>query len=197
MPTTSAAAVPAGQRTLTHGPAGTSQIALTVDDGYCDQCVGGYVTLAQRTGIHLTLSPNGTYSHIWSKYAERLKPLLERRQVQIINHTFSHKDLRRMTEPQIAAELERNDDWVHATFGTTTRPYYRPPFGFRNAHVDEVTAKLGYTSTVLWNGSYSDSESVTPQFLMTQARKYLTRARSCSATPTIPPCSACSTRSSS
>lgn len=118
MPTTPSA-VPAGRRTLTHGPAGTKQIALTVDDGYCDQCVAGYVDLAQRTGIHLTLSPNGTYSHIWSKYADHLKPLLERSQVQIINHTFSHKDL------------------------------------------------------VLWNGSYSDPEAVTPQFLMSQARKYL------------------------
>jgi hypothetical protein len=26
---------------------------------------------------------------------------------------------------------------------------------------------------VLWNGSYSDSETVTPEFLMDQARKYL------------------------
>src|SRR5690349_5165337 len=66
---------PAG--VLTHGPAGTRNIALTVDDGFCDDCVKGYVDFVQRTGIHLTFSPNGTYGHVWGKYADTLKPLVE------------------------------------------------------------------------------------------------------------------------
>jgi len=32
---------------------------------------------------------------------------------------------------------------------------------------------LGYTRTVMWNGSFSDSEVVTTQFLLAQAAKYL------------------------
>jgi peptidoglycan-N-acetylglucosamine deacetylase len=162
---------PAG--VLTHGPAGNRQIALTVDDGYCDDCVAGYVDFAQRTGIHLTFSPNGTYGHIWGKYADTLRPLIERRQVQIMNHTFSHRDLRRLSDRQINTELESNEEWVAKTFGTSTRPYYRPPYGFHNPHIDGVAHQAGYTETVLWNGSYSDSEAITPEFLMSQARRYL------------------------
>lgn len=160
-------------RVLTKGPATGNQIALTVDDGYNDEVVAGYVAFAQRTGIHLTFSPNGCYAHAWAPHANTLKPLIEAGQVQIINHTFTHHDLRKMSDAQIGAELNRNDEWVNTTFGTRTTPYYRPPFGFHNAHIDGVAAELGYRNTVLWNGSYGDSKLVTPDYLMSQARKYL------------------------
>ncbi len=160
-------------RVLSHGPPGTDKIALTVDDGYNDMVVTGYVDFAVRTGIHLTFGPNGTYAHAWAPHADQLRPLVERRQVQIINHTFSHLDLRRMTDAQIRAELERNEDWVTRTFRTSTKPYYRPPFGFHNEHIDGVANEIGYRNTVLWNGTYGDSEPITPAYLMTQARKYL------------------------
>jgi peptidoglycan/xylan/chitin deacetylase (PgdA/CDA1 family) len=78
-----------------------------------------------------------------------------------------------MTEAGIRDELERNDAWVVRTFGTTTRPYYRPPFGFHTPTVDGVAAGLGWTRTMMWNGSFSDSEVVTPEFLMAEARRYL------------------------
>ena len=158
---------------LSHGVTGSNKICLTVDDGYCADCVKGYVDFAQRSGVHLTFSPNGTYASCWAPHADTIRPLLERQQVQIINHTFSHHDLVKMTDKQITGELDRNEAWVNKTFGITTRPYYRPPYGFHNKHVDGLAGTLGYTKTVLWDGSYSDSESITPQFLMTQAQKYL------------------------
>jgi peptidoglycan/xylan/chitin deacetylase (PgdA/CDA1 family) len=162
-----------GARVLTHGPSDGNRIAITVDDGYDAQVVAGYVDFAHRTGIHLTFSPNGSYGHSWAPHAAVLKPLIEHGQVQIINHTYSHRDLRKLSPGQIRDELERNDEWVNKNFATTTRPYYRPPFGFRNATVDGTAADLGYRDTVMWSGSYSDSKLITPDFLMAQARRYL------------------------
>lgn len=164
---------PGPSQVISHGVPGTRNFCLTIDDGYCADCVAGYVTFAQQSGIHLTFSPNGTYASAWMPHVATIRPLLERQQVQIINHTFSHKDLRKMTDAQIGADLERNEEWVSKNFGITTRPYYRPPFGFHNPHVDGVAAGLGYTRTVMWDGSYSDSEVITPEFLMSQAQKYL------------------------
>jgi peptidoglycan/xylan/chitin deacetylase (PgdA/CDA1 family) len=158
---------------IDHAPTAGRRICLTVDDGDNPAVVAGYVNFAQRTGIHLTFSPNGTYAHSWAPHADVLKPLIASDQVQIMNHTFSHHDLRKMTDAQITAELERNDEWVQRTFGITTRPYYRPPFGFHNAHIDGVAGNLGYTRVMMWNGSYSDSEIITPQFLMQMAQQYL------------------------
>jgi peptidoglycan/xylan/chitin deacetylase (PgdA/CDA1 family) len=155
------------------GPADGGRIALTVDDGTAADVVAGYVAFAQRSGIHLTFSPNGVYAGQWAPHAAVLRPLVALGQVQIMNHTFTHRDLRTMTEAGVRDELERNDAWVVRTFGTTTRPYYRPPFGFHTPTVDGVAAGLGWTRTMMWNGSFSDSETVTPEFLMAQARRYL------------------------
>lgn len=165
--------LPGGATVLSRGPAGTQQIALTVDDGFCEQCVGGYVDFAVRTGTHLTFSPNGIYNATWGKHAAPLKPLIERGQVQIMNHTFSHKDLRKLNENQIRDELDKNDDWVNKTFGISTRPYYRPPFGFHDPQVDGAAARAGYPRTVLWNGSYGDARLLKPDVLMGEAKKWL------------------------
>ena len=155
------------------GPTAGRRIALTIDDGTSTEVVAGYVAFARCVGVHLTLSPNGTYQRQWAPHAGALRPLVAAGQVQIINHTFTHRDLRTLAPAGIRDELVRNDDWVIDTFGTTTRPYYRPPYGRHSPAIDEVAAGLGYTRTVLWNGSFSDSEVVTPEFLLSQARKYL------------------------
>jgi len=158
---------------ISHGPSTDRRIVLTVDDGTSTEVVAGYADFAQRTGTHLTFSPNAVNNHTWTPHATALRPLVATGQVQIMNHTFSHHDLRKLSETQIRTELERNDDWIVKTFGTTTRPYFRPPFGFHNATIDGIAAELGYTRTVMWSGSYSDSKTITPQFLLAQAQKYL------------------------
>ena len=158
---------------LFHGPADGRRIALTVDHGPPADVVAGYVAFAQSTGIHLTFSPNGIYERQWAPHAAVLRPLVALGQVQIMNHTFTHRDLRTLSAAGVRDELERNDAWVVRTFGTTTRPYYRPPFGFHTPEVEDVAGELGWTRTMMWNGSFSDSEVVTPEFLMAEARKYL------------------------
>lgn len=98
---------------------------------------------------------------------------MDRGQVQMINHTFTHRDLVRLPTGQVRDELERNEQWINTTFGTETRPYFRPPYGSSNPHVDGLAAELGYDRVVMWNGSFGDSKLVTPQYLLDQARRYL------------------------
>lgn len=160
-------------QTLHSGPPADRRIAVTIDDGFCAACVAGYVSFARTTGIHLTFSPNGIYAREWGPHAPVLRPLIESGQIQIMNHTYDHKDLTVLTPAAVGADLERNEAWITTTFGTGTRPYYRPPFGRHNAAVADAAAAVGYHVTTLWNGSYSDSTVITPDFLMSQARKYL------------------------
>ncbi|HEV7828316.1 MAG TPA: polysaccharide deacetylase family protein [Pseudonocardiaceae bacterium] len=169
----SPAAQPGGRVAVRGGPAGTPGVALTIDDGYCAGCVAGYVAFAQRTGIHLTFSPNGRYAHAWAPQATVLRPLIEAGQVQIMNHTFSHSNLTRLRPDQVRHELDRNEQWITTTFATTARPYYRPPYGAHNPDVDNLAAEVGFDRVVMWNGSFGDAQLVTPQFLMTQAYTYL------------------------
>src|SRR4051794_12398847 len=67
-------------------------VALTIDDGFNPETVAAYVEFATATGTHLTFNPNGMYAPIWDRHASALRPLIEAGQVQIGNHTFSHKD---------------------------------------------------------------------------------------------------------
>jgi peptidoglycan-N-acetylglucosamine deacetylase len=167
---------PGGVVVLRGGPPSSGParaVALTVDDGFCAGCVSGYVAFVQRSGIHLTFSPNGCYAHAWTPHAPALRPLIHQGQLQLMNHTFTHRSLPGLPAATVREELERNEDWITRTFATTTRPYYRPPFGRHNPEVNATAAAAGFDRVVLWNGSYSDSELITPQFLMGQARKYL------------------------
>lgn len=167
---------PGGVLELRGGPPASvtaRQVALTIDDGFCADCVAGYVEFAQRSGVHLTFGPNGIYAPAWIPHARVLAPLIDAGQLQIINHTFTHASLTRLPAARIREELERNEAWIARIFATTARPYYRPPFGYHNLQVDAVAAEVGFDRVVLWDGTYSDSQLVTPQFLMDQARKYL------------------------
>jgi peptidoglycan/xylan/chitin deacetylase (PgdA/CDA1 family) len=167
--------LPGTPEVLTRLPLGglPGAIAITIDDGFNREAVAAYVAFAQDSGVHLTFNPNGTYRAIWEPHAEALRPLIEAGQVQIGNHTYNHKNVKRLSDRKLTEELERNDEWVASTFGITTRPYFRPPFGFRNARTDELAASLGYTKILMWNGTFGDSSLLTPQELMQQAQLYL------------------------
>jgi peptidoglycan/xylan/chitin deacetylase (PgdA/CDA1 family) len=164
---------PGKARVVSHAPVPSQQIALTIDDGYCDECVAGYVAFAERTGIPITFSPNGTYGQIWGPKVDRLAPLIARGQIQIGNHTWSHPDLTKLSETKIRDELNRNEDWIQKTFGITARPWFRPPYGKRNATSDGIAGSLGYTNIVLWNASLGDSTEITREQLLANAQQYL------------------------
>ena len=165
--------VPGPPVVLSHSLTTTRRIALTIDDGFDAETVSAYVAFAQDSGIALTFSPNGLYRHVWEPHARVLRPLIEAGQVQIGNHTYDHKDLTRLTDGQVREQVERNEAWIERTFGTTGRPYLRPPYGFHDERTDVLAGDLGYTRILMWNASFGDSRLLTPQVLMAQARRYL------------------------
>lgn len=151
----------------------TQQIALTIDDGFCQPCAQAYAEFAQSSGIHITFSPNGLYHDVWNPLAPILRPLIEAGQVQIGNHTYHHPDLTGLSKVRIVEEIERNEGWIEDTFGITARPWMRPPYGHHDARTDDIAGSLGYTNILYWSGSFGDSALLTPDQLMAQARKWL------------------------
>jgi peptidoglycan/xylan/chitin deacetylase (PgdA/CDA1 family) len=164
---------PGPAQVVTSAPHPTNQIALTIDDGFCANCVAQYVAFAQQSGIHITFSPNGTYGSLWAPYADVLKPMIANRQVQIANHTWDHANLLTLSATAIQDELNRNDAWIQQAFGVTSRPFFRPPYGYYNANVQNVAASLGYTKILMWNGTLGDATLETPAQLIALAQQYL------------------------
>jgi peptidoglycan-N-acetylglucosamine deacetylase len=168
--------VPGPSRIFWQGPraaAAARQVAITIDDGYCAACAQAYAALAQATGIRVTFNPNGCYGEIWTPLAKTLKPLIEAGQVQIGNHTFNHWWLTELTDAQITAQLEQNEEWIEQTYGITARPWWRPPYGAYDERTNELAAAIGYTNVLMWNGSYGDSTPLRPRAILALAREYL------------------------
>jgi peptidoglycan-N-acetylglucosamine deacetylase len=168
--------VPGPAQIFWQGPpasAAARQVAITIDDGYCAECAQAYAALAEATGGHITFNPNGCYSEIWNPLAKTLNPLIEAGQVQIGNHTFNHWWLTELSDAQITAQLEQNEEWIEQTYGITARPWWRPPFGAYDDRTNELAASIGYTNVLMWNGSYGDSTPLRPRAILALAREYL------------------------
>ncbi|WP_394251772.1 polysaccharide deacetylase family protein [Arthrobacter pityocampae] len=132
-------------------------LAWTVDDGSDSEVIRRYLEFARTSGTRLTFFLNGCYPG-WSEHATLLQPLVDSGQIQLGNHTWSHADLTSLDDAGVVAELQRNHDFIVSTFGVDPRPYYRPPYGYRDARTDAAAASIGYTSPVMWYGSLADSE---------------------------------------
>lgn len=164
---------PGSPQVISSGPKGTQQIALTIDDGYCGDCVNKYVEFAQKSGIHITFNPNGVYGSFWTPLLDIVQPMIADRQVQIGNHTWNHANLLTLSTAAIIDEINRNEDWIQRTFGVTARPWFRPPYGYYDSHVIDVAGSQGYTNILMWNGSFGDSTVISPQQLLGLANEYL------------------------
>lgn len=169
-PTLARAATPGGA--IFGLPASLSLIALTVDDGNSTDVVAAYVKFLRDTGMRLTFFLNGRRPS-WTDNASALRPLVESGQVQLGNHTWSHPDLRTLSTGKIVDQLMTNHDFITKTYGVDSRPYFRPPYGYRDDRVDAAAASVGYTVPVMWYGSLSDSTLISDADLMDSATRWM------------------------
>jgi peptidoglycan/xylan/chitin deacetylase (PgdA/CDA1 family) len=149
---------------------------LTVDDGVDSDVVRLYTEFARDTGVRLTYFVNGAYSS-WVENQALLRPLVDAGQIQLGNHTWSHPDLTKLPLTAVAEELRHNHDFLWKTYGIDARPYFRPPYGQHNAHVDKLSGELGYTATTLWSGSLEDHVVIPAEAIVKMAEKYFTPGR--------------------
>lgn len=168
-PPSSRVALPPGA--VSDIPGQGNNIALTVDDGTSAAVVGAYIQFAKDTGARFTFFVTAVYDS-WTTHKAALRPLVESGQIQLGSHTWDHPNLTKLSAGEAASQFQRTKTFLHNTFGVDGTPYYRPPFGYRNAIVDRIAADHGYTVPTLWHGSLSDSGIVTEQYLLECARKY-------------------------
>lgn len=146
-------------------------IAWTVDDGADPEVVRAYAEFSRRTGTRLTFFINGQYP-AFRQHRDLLLPLVKSGQLQIANHTYSHAALTSLTDEQIVQELTRNDEEIRRLFGVSSKPYFRPPYGYYDARVLAAAASCGFTRPVLWYGSLADSSNISSAEVYTYAEKY-------------------------
>lgn len=151
--------------------AGTSRLALTIDDGVSTPVLDAYLDFIVATGVRATFFVNGVYES-WTTLRPKLAPLVDSGQVQLGNHTWDHPSVTGLTGRQIEQQIRRNDDFLNNTFGLSGRPYFRPPYGHHDVRTDRVTADLGYPHTVMWFGSLGDAALLSPAQIVANAEKW-------------------------
>ena len=73
----------------------------------------------------------------------------------VCNHTYTHKDMTKLSEEEFATELDRlNTSFTKCTGQEMTR-YYRPPEGKFSEKSLKWAQKLGY-KTIFWSFAYAD-----------------------------------------
>lgn len=160
-----------GAGVLSRLPGTGDLLALTLDDGANSEVVRRYTQFAKDTGARLTYFVNGVHQS-WVENAPLLRPLVDSGQIQLGNHTWSHADLSILNKDQIADELRRNHSFLHNTYGVDATPYFRPPYGNSNAHVESVATDLGYRVTTLSGGSLADADPAAHAYILEMADKY-------------------------
>jgi peptidoglycan/xylan/chitin deacetylase (PgdA/CDA1 family) len=153
-------------------PGQGNSLALTIDDGTNTEVVAAFAALAVDAGVRLTFFPNGCYRS-WEDNAAVLQPLVDSGQVALGNHTWSHPDLTRLGDREVAEEIGRNRDFLANTFGVRDSPFFRPPYGARDARTDLIAADQGHPTVAMWNGTLGDSRVLTGVELLAAAREWL------------------------
>lgn len=139
---------------LGRGPVpGTRQIALTFDDGPHPVHTARLLDALAARGVIATFYVLGSQVDANPQLAARIV----REGHEIANHSYSHRDLTRMSAAGIRTELVRTRDAIRQATGVVPTNL-RPPFGAQNATVRSVAAELGYP-IIMWSVDTRDWES--------------------------------------
>ena len=130
---------------IDQGTTSRPQIALTFDAGGPVNDASQILDILAKHHLQVTWFVTGQ----WAEVNPDLLWRVHTDGHEIGNHTMTHPDLTTLPDAQVCQELTGADQAIASITGQTTRPYFRPPYGARNAQVRSLAANLGYRA-VYW-----------------------------------------------
>jgi len=125
-------------------------VAITFDDGPAASTPKLLDVLQRYPDVRVTFFINGL------NYVDASQPQYQaiiarafQSGHQIASHTFQHKDLAKLTDPEIVEQMLKNDDVIYTATGRVSR-YVRPPYGSTSAQALTTLGRLGY-KVVNWD----------------------------------------------
>ncbi len=142
----------AASRKVTHGARTSKVVALTLDmGGRLDPALDIMAWLiAER--VHATIFPTGKTGTTTAVGRQALDQVVAHPDLfGLGNHSWSHPDFRDLTDAEILDQLDRTEAAFVATLGSSSRPWFRPPFGGVNDRVLAAVGRAGFGYTVMWD----------------------------------------------
>jgi len=129
-----------------------SMVALTFDAGASSKPTPDLLDALKSAGLHVTFFLTGK----WCEQNEALVKRIHEDGHEIGNHTYSHPDLRKLSDDQIREQIAKVDEIVLRITGEHCAPYLRPPYGGRDKRIVRIASEAGYTP-VYWSLDSWDS----------------------------------------
>ncbi|HJZ46705.1 MAG TPA: polysaccharide deacetylase family protein [Roseiflexaceae bacterium] len=144
------------------GPADRPWVALTLDAGADAAPVPAMLKTLREHKVKITFFLTGK----WIKENPDLTRQIVADGHEIANHTFTHSDMRNLSDAAIRKELSDTDALLTETSGASSRPFFRPPYGAYDQRVLRLVVGEGYLP-IYWTLDSLDSvgEPKTPDFL--------------------------------
>lgn len=157
------------------GATGHRLIHFTFDDGPDPRTTGPLLDLLDRLGIKATFFFSASRFRGGKRNAEA--PALAREALRrghsIGSHSVDHVRMRKLSPPELRAQLDENEHLFERVFGARTF-LFRPPFGSTNRALDRMLVERRYTN-VMWNIGLADWVERPPEALLRTFVKVLER----------------------
>ena len=141
---------------IDRGAAGGRDIALTFDCAANSGPTQEILDVLAQENVSVTFFMVG----IWARDHQDLTKQIAQRH-ELGNHSYEHPDYRDWTDTQIAADLQRNEDFLFALTGKSTKPLWRAPSGARDDRVLEAAAAAGWPWHIFWTIGRDTNGTVT------------------------------------
>lgn len=127
------------------GNPNNKNIYLTFDDGYTVKNTNKILDVLKEEDICATFFLEGDFIKYNAELAKRIQ-----NEQTLANHTYSHRDITKMSDYEFRKEIERFEALCINKLGKKNTKYFRPPMGFINNAKLKILEEYGY-KTFMWN----------------------------------------------
>ena len=120
-------------------PTSAHVVALTFDGGGNDMGAADVLATLRRTGTPATFFLTGHFVRLYPVIARQIGGHFE-----LGDHTVDHADMTRLPNAQVAWEIEAARAQIKRVSGVDPKPWFRFPYGARNARTLRIVRALGY-----------------------------------------------------
>jgi len=137
---------------VSHGPTECNAIHLSFDNGADTGYAEMILDILKEEQVQVSFGMTGG----WAQRNPDLTKRIVAEGHELINHTWSHASFtgfsygRPLSVGERHLELARAEEYVLELTGKSMMPFFRPPFGDRNAGVFRDVADAGYDYTMMW-----------------------------------------------
>ena len=130
---------------ITHGDTSKKEVIFTFDGGGTAQSADQVLQVLAKHGVKGTFFLTGIFVLVHPNLVKNMVAQGD----EIFSHTFDHPNLTTISSEEITSELTKMESVLLSTAGVSPKPYFRAPYGARDARVISVAAANGYES-VYW-----------------------------------------------